>query len=74
MELIGLLQSTLTYIVLWVSTVVIIVLYIRLGWSRRLARMEKFIRECDYRLATIEAKIIRTQEEVRELKNGQRSS
>ena len=63
-----LLCTTITCISVWVSTVIIIVLYIRLRWSGKIALLERIIKEMDWRLATTEAKFIRTQEDLREIR------
>lgn len=60
--------TAITCISVWVSTVIIIVLYIRLRWSCKIARLERIIREMDWRLAATEAKFIRTQEDLREIR------
>lgn len=63
-----LLCTTITCISVWVSTVIIIVLYIRLRWSGKITRLERIIKEMDWRLAATEAKFIRTQEDLREIR------
>ena len=63
-----LLCSIITYVTVWFSTVVITVLYIRLAWSNKINKADKTARELDWRVATVELKCIRLQEEINELK------
>lgn len=65
-----LLYTIIVCAILWVSSVVIILLYIRLGWSRRISAMEDTLKEYDWRIAATEAKFIRTQEDLKEIKRN----
>ena len=58
-----LLYTIIVCAILWVSSVVILVLYIRLAWSNRIYKLEKIVREMDWRIATNELRCIRIQEE-----------
>lgn len=64
----SLLAILIVALVLWICTTVVIVVYIRLCWSSRLDKMEQFLKEYDWRIAAAEAKIIRTQEDFRDIK------
>lgn len=63
-----LLYTIIVCAILWVSSVVILVLYIRLAWSRRISELEKCSKEYDWRLATMEYRHIRLQEKYDELR------
>lgn len=65
---IDLLYTIIVCAILWVSSVVIILLYIRLAWSRRISALEKDSKEYDWRLATAEYRYIRVKEEYEELR------
>lgn len=63
-----LLYTIIVCAILWVSSVVILVLYIRLAWSRRISELEKDSKEYDWRLATMEYRYIRLREKYDELR------
>jgi len=65
---IDLLYTIIVCAILWISSVVIILLYIRLAWSRRISELEKYSKEYDWRLATAEYRYIRVKEKYEELR------
>ena len=63
-----LLYTIIMCAILWVSSVVILVLYIRLAWSRRISELEKCSKEYDWRVATVEYRYIKLREEYDKLR------
>lgn len=63
-----LLYTIIVCAILWVSSVVIILLYIRLAWSRRISELEEYSKKYDWRLATTECRYIILQEKFDELR------
>ena len=64
----SLLAILIVALVLWICTTVVIVVYIRFSWSSRLDKMEEYLKEYDWRIAATEAKFIRTQDDLKDIK------